>query len=50
MFSEWLPTGANFGLSMQAGEYDVFENWSFHSDPVRNADPQHHFNILCDYG
>jgi hypothetical protein len=50
MFSEWLPTGVNYALSMQAGEYDLFDNWSFHSDPVANADPQRHFNILCDYG
>ncbi|MBU0618491.1 MAG: hypothetical protein KKI02_12305 [Planctomycetes bacterium] len=47
---EWLPTGANFSLSVQAGSYDVFENWSYHSDPAANADPVRHFNLLCDYG
>ena len=47
---EWLTTGANFSLSVQAAGYDVFENWSYHSDPEANADPLRHFNLLCDYG
>jgi len=47
--NDWLPTGASFGLSLVAG-FDVQANWSYHSDPVVNADPLRHFTILCDYG
>jgi len=50
MSMEWLTTGANFSLSVQATAYDVFENWSYHSDPEANADPLRHFHLLCDYG
>ena len=47
---EWLATGANFSLSLQAGDYDVFDYWSYHSDPGANGDLIRHFNLLCDYG
>lgn len=47
--SDWLPTGASFSLSLQAGAV-VFDCWSYHSDPVANSDPLRHFNLLCDYG
>jgi hypothetical protein len=47
--SDWLPTGASFSLSLQAGAV-AFDCWSYHSDPVANADALRHFNLLCDYG
>ncbi len=51
--SDWLPTGANISFSAQSGFYGtpvVRENWTFHSDPARNADPLAHFSRLCEYG
>lgn len=47
--NDWLPTGASFGLSLTAG-FDVQANWTYHGDPVANADPLRHFTIMCDYG
>ncbi len=41
----WLPTGANFSLSLQSG-YAFFDNWSFHTDPAINNDPLRHFHVL----
>jgi len=44
-----LPTGLAFGLSVQTGTYgtpEVRENWTWFSDPVRNAIPLHHFCFL----
>jgi len=49
-FNDWLPTGVNVSLSNNTGSYDIFENWSFHSDPVVNADAANHFAVICDYG
>lgn len=49
VFSDWLPTGGSFGLSLQAG-FNVYDNWSYHADPAANADPVRHFTLLCDYG
>lgn len=48
--SPWLATGSSFSLSNESGVYDVFDNWSYHSIPFANTDPQRHFSILCDYG
>lgn len=51
--SDWLPTGTNISFSVQAGYYGtpvIEENWTFHPDPVRNADPLAHFSLLCEYG
>lgn len=48
--SDWLPTGTSISLSLQAGDLLVYDNWSYHSKPADNADPQRHFTILCDYG
>lgn len=51
--SDWLPTGASFGISVQYGYYgipDVIDNWSFHYDEEINADPLNHFVLLCEYG
>lgn len=51
--SDWLPTGASFGISIQYGFYgipDVIDNWSFHSDEEINADLLNHFVLLCEYG
>jgi hypothetical protein len=49
-FGEWLYTGMSIPVSDNAGGYDIFDNWSFHADPVANADPVRHFGVLCDYG
>jgi len=46
MPSDWMPTGSNFTLSMQGGGNELYENWSFHSDPKLNADLLRHFNFL----
>ncbi len=51
--SDWLPTGASFGISIQYGFYgipDVIDNWSFHYDEEINADSLNHFVLLCEYG
>ncbi len=51
--SDWLPTGANISFSVQVGYYGtpvIEENWTFHPDPARNADPLAHFSLLCEYG
>jgi hypothetical protein len=50
---EWLPTGTNISFSLQAGFFGtpvVRENWSYHEDPGRNADPLAHFSRLCEWG
>ncbi len=43
---EWLPTGASFSMSNTGGGYNLFDNWSYHSDPVANDDLLRHFNFL----
>jgi len=51
--NEWLPTGANYGPSVQVGWFGtpvIRQNWSFHADPVANADSLRHFCYLCEYG
>jgi hypothetical protein len=51
--NSWLPTGTNISFSGQYGWYGtpvVRENWSYQSDPVRNANPLAHFSRLCEYG
>jgi hypothetical protein len=48
--SDWLPTGASVSLSVNGSALEVFDNWSYLSDPVANADPLRHFALLCDYG
>ncbi|MCK6445734.1 MAG: hypothetical protein L6Q99_05020 [Planctomycetes bacterium] len=48
--NRWLPTGASFSHSVQDGHHEFFDNWTFHSDPLANADPKRHFHGLCDYG
>jgi hypothetical protein len=51
--SEWLPTGTNISASAQGGFYGtpvITANWSFHTDPVRNATPIAHFSFLCEHG
>jgi len=45
-----LPTGGSFAISLQWGTDAYYDNWSYHSDPVANADPLRHFQFLCDYG
>ncbi len=47
--SEWMPTGTNLSGGYEAPS-PFYENWSFHTDPVRNADPLAHFSYLCPYG
>ncbi|MBN2017181.1 MAG: hypothetical protein JW794_03465 [Candidatus Cloacimonetes bacterium] len=50
---EYLPTGANVCISVFYSTYGVpvlLNNWSFHSDPVVNADLTKHFVALCEYG
>jgi hypothetical protein len=49
MPSPWLPTGPNFSVSLQQ-PFELYENWSYHSDEEANADPVRHFCVLCDYG
>jgi len=49
-FSASLPTGTGFARSLTFADVGLFENWSYHSDPVANADAIRHFSILCDYG
>jgi hypothetical protein len=46
----WLPTGTSFSLSMQSPVYQLFDNWTYHTDPKKNGDPLSHFHVLCDYG
>ena len=51
--NSWLPTGTNISFSGQSGWYGtpvVRENWSYHSDPLRNAESLAHFSRLCEYG
>lgn len=48
--SDWLPTGTSLALSMQGGELDAYDNWTYHADPHANSDPLRHFSLLCDYG
>lgn len=48
--SEWLPTGTNFAFSQSAGMPGLYDNWSFHSDPAKNAAPLRHFGVICEYG
>ena len=45
----WMITGANFGLSLQ-GDNELYDNWSFHTDPLINADLTRHYVYLCEYG
>ena len=50
---EWLPTGACISASVQSGFYGtplIRENWTWHSDPLVNADALRHFSFLCEYG
>jgi len=47
--NSWLPTGANFAASVQAGFYGfpmIRENWSYHTDPLANGDSLRHFVFL----
>jgi len=47
--NDWLPTGSNFAPSVQVGFYGmpvIHENWSYHSDPIANADIKRHFVFL----
>ncbi|MCP4547910.1 MAG: hypothetical protein GY835_15715 [bacterium] len=49
MPNKLIPTGINFGLSVQTGTYGVpvvIDNWSWHSDPDINGDLLHHFTGL----
>lgn len=51
--AEWLPTGANYCISVQYGFYgipELVDNWSFHSRENVNADSLRHFLHLCEYG
>jgi hypothetical protein len=48
--SNWLPTGSSFAISIQGGGIELYDNWSFHTDPKINIDPLRHFLFLCDYG
>lgn len=51
--TEWLTTGSNISPSAQPGFYGtptIHENWSWHEDPVANADSLAHFAFLCEYG
>ncbi len=43
---EWLPTGASFAMSLTGGDLEIYENWSFHTDPATNADPLRHFALM----
>ena len=45
-----LPTGASFALSLQVGGYELYDNWSWHSDSQANTERLRHFVSLCDYG
>ncbi len=47
--SSSLPTGASFSASLQGG-WNIYDNWTYHTDPLANADPLRHFSLLCDYG
>ncbi len=47
--SDWLPTGTSFAGSVQIGLYGfpmMRENWTFHSNPLLNAQPLSHFSFL----
>ncbi|MBN1326825.1 MAG: hypothetical protein JW996_02615 [Candidatus Cloacimonetes bacterium] len=47
--SDWIPTGSNIAISIQAGFYgtpEVFDNWSYHSTPQINTDPLKHISAL----
>lgn len=49
--NDWLPTGASVAFSgLGYGFPFIKDNWSFHGDPVANADPLRHFARLCEYG
>jgi hypothetical protein len=50
---EYLPTGANICISVFYSTYGVpilLDNWSYHSDPIINADSIRHLVALCEYG
>ncbi len=47
--NSWLPTGASFSASVQGG-WNLYDNWTYHTDPLANADLLRHFSLLCDYG
>ncbi len=48
--SDWLPTGPSFCFSIQQIQHNLYENWSYHSDPDANDDALRHFMLVCDYG
>lgn len=51
--SDWLPTGTSYAASVQMGLYGTAilrYNWTYHSDPARNAAPLTHFSFLCEHG
>ena len=49
-----IPTGSvrycTFYGPHDYGVPVVHENWTWHSDPIRNAIPLAHFSFLCEYG
>jgi hypothetical protein len=47
--SDWLPTGPNFATSL-TDPRELYDNWSYHSDPDVNADLLRHFVLMCNYG
>jgi hypothetical protein len=49
VFNDWLPTGSSVAPSAQH-DFNCLDNWSFHIDPIVNADPLRHFVLLCDFG
>ena len=48
--NDWLATGISFGLSNESGGLELFDNWSYHTDPAANGQLVRHFGVLCDYG
>jgi hypothetical protein len=48
--SEWLPTGTSIAGCVHSPMPTVIRNWTYHSDPIRNAQALAHFSFLCEYG
>lgn len=44
--SPWMPTGLCFGLSMQGGGLELYDNWTYHTDSKVNGDLLRHFTFL----
>ena len=44
--SDWMPTGSGISACITIAAPQMRDNWTFHTDPVFNADPLVHFSFL----